>query len=102
MKPTGPLETEPAKETQPSLAALPRWQIVAERLTREFTFPSFAAAIAFVNRIALLAEEQDHHPDIAIHYRRVRIELYTWDAKAITSRDTALAALIDNAFGACK
>ncbi len=102
MKPTVPPETEPAKDTQPSLATLPDWQILDERLTREFTFPSFPSAIAFVDRVAVLAEGRDHHPDIAIHYRRVRIELYTWDTKAITHRDIALASLIDIAFAACK
>ena len=45
------------------------WGVVDEALERTFEFPSFPEAIAFVNRVAEAAEEANHHPDIAVHYR---------------------------------
>ena len=64
-------------------------------LERELTFEDFPAAIAFVNRLAELAEAENHHPDIAISYRRVTIRWTTHSAGGITDRDRELAARTD-------
>ncbi len=61
-------------------------------LEREFVFEGFAAAIDFVNRVAELAEAENHHPDIAVSYRRVTLRWRTHSAAAITDRDRELAA----------
>ena len=61
-------------------------------LEREFELPSFAAAIAFVNRVAELADAENHHPDIAISYKRVTLRWTTHSAGGITDRDRELAA----------
>jgi 4a-hydroxytetrahydrobiopterin dehydratase len=61
-------------------------------LEREFEFDGFREAIAFVNRIAELAEAQDHHPEILIAYRRVRLRWRSHSADAVTERDRELAA----------
>jgi 4a-hydroxytetrahydrobiopterin dehydratase len=68
------------------------WVEVAGALQREFTFESFPAAIEFVNRVAELAEAENHHPDIALSYRRVTLRWRTHSAEAVTDRDRELAA----------
>ncbi|MHB8469542.1 MAG: 4a-hydroxytetrahydrobiopterin dehydratase [Gaiellaceae bacterium] len=60
-------------------------------LEREFTFESFPDAVAFVNRVAVEAEAENHHPDIAISYKRVTLRWTTHSAGGITDRDRALA-----------
>jgi 4a-hydroxytetrahydrobiopterin dehydratase len=61
-------------------------------LEREFRFADFAEALAFVNRVGALAEAEDHHPDIAIHWNRVTLRWWTHVADAVTERDFELAA----------
>jgi pterin-4a-carbinolamine dehydratase len=74
------------------MAAPDGWSEVDGALEREFACDGFAAAIAFVNRVAELAEAENHHPDIAISYRRVTLRWRTHSADAITDRDRELAA----------
>lgn len=64
-------------------------------LERTFELATFAGAIAFVNRVAELAEQADHHPDIAIHYRTVTLRLWTHTRQAITEQDVALAQAVN-------
>ena len=68
------------------------WIDSQDALERTFELPSFRDAIAFVNRVADLAEEADHHPDIAISYRKVTLRWTTHSAGGITERDSELAA----------
>jgi len=68
------------------------WDEVDGALQRQFELPSFAEAIAFVNRVAELAEAENHHPDIAISYKRVTLRWTTHSAGGITKRDRELAA----------
>ena len=68
------------------------WNEVDGALERTFELPSFAEALAFVQRVGELAEAENHHPDIAIHYRRVTLRWWTHTAGGITDRDRALAA----------
>ncbi len=78
-----------------ALESLPGWQREGDALVREYRFKNFREAMAFVNRVAELAEEQRHHPDITIVYNRVRLALSTHEAGGITERDLALAQRID-------
>ena len=71
------------------------WHEVDEALEREFVFDGFPQAIAFVNRVADLAEAENHHPDIAISYKRVTLRWSTHSAGGITDRDRQLAARTD-------
>ena len=71
------------------------WPVVDGALERTFTFADFAGSMAFVNRVAEVAEEANHHPDVAISWNRVTLRLATHSAGAITERDHALAARID-------
>ena len=80
------------------LASLPHWQQAGGALVRTYEFPAFAAAVAFVTRVAEAAEAADHHPDIDIRYRRVRLALSTHDAGGITELDFSLANTADRIF----
>jgi 4a-hydroxytetrahydrobiopterin dehydratase len=63
---------------------------------RDFKFDDFAAAIAFVNSVAEVAEELNHHPDILLHgWNRVRLTLSTHSQGGITDSDFALASRVD-------
>ncbi|MGD0714780.1 MAG: 4a-hydroxytetrahydrobiopterin dehydratase [Gaiellaceae bacterium] len=68
------------------------WQEVDGALERTFEFGSFTDAVAFVNRVAGLAEGENHHPDIALSYRKVTLRWTTHSAGGITERDGELAA----------
>ena len=74
------------------------WGENSERgwLERELEFKDFMAAMEFVNQVAEIAEELNHHPDILIHsWNRVRVASWSHDVKAITDRDHALASRIN-------
>jgi 4a-hydroxytetrahydrobiopterin dehydratase len=73
------------------------WTSRADAIHKDFTFPGFRGAIAFVNRVAERAEAAGHHPDIEIRYHRVSISLSPHDAGGVTEKDVALAAEIDGA-----
>jgi 4a-hydroxytetrahydrobiopterin dehydratase len=73
------------------LKATPGWARAGQELMKTFSFPSFPAAIVFVQRVADAAERANHHPDIDIRYSKVTLKLSTHDAGGLTFRDTALA-----------
>lgn len=76
------------------------WKRRSNQLTKEFEFPSFRDSIVFVNRIATLADDHDHHPDIDVRYDSVTVSLTTHDAGGITEKDLKLAEQIDFATSA--
>jgi 4a-hydroxytetrahydrobiopterin dehydratase len=67
------------------------WSEVDGALERTFQFRDFVESLAFVNRVGELAEAENHHPDIAIHYNRVTLRWWTHTAGGITDRDRELA-----------
>jgi 4a-hydroxytetrahydrobiopterin dehydratase len=72
------------------------WTREGSAIVREWTLADFAAALAFVNRVAALAEAANHHPDILLHgWNRVRLELSTHSQGGLTEADFALAREID-------
>lgn len=83
-----------APEIEDVLRAHPEWKLKDGKLVREWTFGNFVEAMAFVNRIAAIAEDAGHHPDIDIRYNRVSLALVSHDAGGITERDAAMAARI--------
>ncbi len=83
-------------EIQVRLADLEGWNTSEGAIEREWKLDDFAAAIAFVNRVAELAERANHHPDILIHgWNKVRLTLSTHSEGGLTESDFALAASID-------
>lgn len=77
-------------EIRKRLASLTGWEI-----RKVYTFADFKASMAFVNRVAALADKMDHHPDILINYSRVTLTLSSHDAGGLTERDFRLAGQID-------
>jgi len=71
------------------------WPEIDGRLYRDFTFADFAQAFAFMERVAVLAEELDHHPDWSNSWNKVTISLVSHDVGRITERDHRLASAID-------
>ena len=78
-----------------ALARLPGWRRAGRALEQTYRFADFRAALVFVNRVGELAERQNHHPDIAIHYSEVTLTVWSHDAGGVTARDTTLAEAID-------
>jgi 4a-hydroxytetrahydrobiopterin dehydratase len=81
-------------EIASSLLRCPGWQRRGSEITRTFSFADFKESMAFVNRVAALADAMDHHPDIDIRYSKVTLTLTTHDAFGLTARDFALAEQI--------
>ena len=80
---------------QRELGSLPGWSRRGGTLQKTFAFPTFPAAIAFVNRVAEAAEAMEHHPDLDIRYTKVAAALSTHSAGGITQLDLDLARRMD-------
>jgi 4a-hydroxytetrahydrobiopterin dehydratase len=78
-----------------ALASLPGWQRHGESITRTYQFKSFPVAMKFVNAVADLAEQAQHHPDLDIRRNQVVLGLSTHDAGGLTQKDFALARQCD-------
>ena len=86
-------------EITAALETLPGWSRAGDEIVKTFACESFAAAIAFVVRVGFLAERADHHPDIDVRWRNVRIALSTHSEHGLTNRDLDLAAEIEQLGG---
>ena len=73
-----------------------QWNEIDNTITKTFKFNSYLDGIDFVNAVANVAEQENHHPDISIGYCKVTISLTTHDAGTITEKDYKLAKLIDD------
>ena len=91
--PAAPLLSD--AEIASRLAALPDWRLTDGRLTRTVRTRDFRAALKLVTRIADSADEQNHHPDVAIHWNVVTLTLWTHASGGITERDFRLADVIE-------
>ena len=74
-------------EVDQALSTLPGWERAGDEVVKTYELPSFPAAIAFVTRIGFLAEKADHHPDLDIRWRKVKVALSTHDPGGITEKD---------------
>jgi 4a-hydroxytetrahydrobiopterin dehydratase len=88
----------------PDLAVLHKqvseWQVVNEHhIVRQFKFPDFKQALAFVNRVGQLAEEQGHHPDILLAWGKAEITFWTHKIDGLTESDFIMAAKVDQLAG---
>jgi 4a-hydroxytetrahydrobiopterin dehydratase len=84
-----------SKEIKEAIKDLPAWEVEGKNIERTFEFEDFAQAIDFVNGIAELAEEADHHPDFDVRYNKVRVVLSTHSKGGLTDMDFDLAEKID-------
>jgi 4a-hydroxytetrahydrobiopterin dehydratase len=93
---TPPIDPDTAREM---LEQVPGWELGDNKLTRRFKFRDFREAMAFVNRVADLAEGEGHHPDIHISWNRVRLDLTTHAIKGLSDNDFIMAARTNELVG---
>ncbi len=95
--------TLPPAEIDRLLQQVPGWSVVQPdghlTLTRTFRFKGFLPGVELVNRIAQVAEEEGHHPDLHLSYGSLRVDLTTHAAGGLTENDFVLAAKIDRLQG---
>ncbi len=91
--PTAPALTE--SQIQEGLKNLRGWELKEGAIVKLYKFKDFKGALGFVNRVADLAEEADHHPDILIRYNKVTLTLVTHSAGGLTEKDFRLAHEVD-------
>lgn len=94
------MDTLDATTIRTALADLDGWELDGDAIRRELTFDGFRDAIDFIVRIADLADEANHHPELTNVYNRVEVVLTSHDAGGVTQRDLDLAAAIDGAVDA--
>ena len=88
------------EEVAAAVAELTHWDGDAQGIYRRVELPSFRAAVEAVGRIADIAEEMDHHPDLDIRYDTLRVAVVTHDAGGVTELDLELARRVDALFPA--
>lgn len=81
------------------LQELPGWQLKGGKLNQEWSFANFSEAFGFMSRVALLAEQMDHHPEWSNVYNRVTIDLVSHDVDGISQRDVLMAQAISQLGG---
>jgi 4a-hydroxytetrahydrobiopterin dehydratase len=89
------MDTLNQEQIEAALGELEDWGFQGEALTRTFRFADFVHAIGFVEHLAEVAEERQHHPDIDIRYNKVTLHLSTHSAGGVTMRDVELAEAIE-------
>jgi 4a-hydroxytetrahydrobiopterin dehydratase len=89
---TEPLSIEQARKLGEQI---PGWEIDDKHIEKTFTFENFAQAMEFANKIAKIAEEENHHPELHISWGKVRVELYTHKIGGLSENDFVLAAKIN-------
>ena len=82
-------------EISARMADIPDWARDGDAMSRTVRFDTFADGIDFISRLAPVADDADHHPDIDIRYRNVKFALTSHDSGGITDRDFTMAAKID-------
>lgn len=91
---TPPLTSQKIQNLQGQLSS--PWRVLEnKKILRKYTFKDFTAAMRFVNKVAELAEHEGHHPDIAIHYNRVTLELWTHAIGGLSENDFIVAEKIN-------
>jgi len=83
-------------EVKDRLSKMGGWEREGDALVHEFEFANFVGSVDFVNRITPIAEEMNHHPDLAISWNKVTVSLSTHSEGGITENDFQLAAKIDS------
>jgi 4a-hydroxytetrahydrobiopterin dehydratase len=87
----------PDDEVREGLATLPGWTLVENRIEKAFRFPGYCQTIAFVNAVAFIAQGEDHHPDLSVHYDRCIVAFSTHSAGGVTQNDIICATRIEGA-----
>jgi len=89
-----PLNTEEIKHFKKNV--MDDWKVKDnKKIRKEFPFENFKRSMAFAQNVALIADKEDHHPDMCIHYSKVEVELSTHKIGGLSENDFILAAKID-------
>ena len=87
-----------AAEIAAHLAALPGWTMQDQRIEKRFVFSAYHQTLAFVNAVAWIAERENHHPDLSVHYDQCVVAYATHSAGGVTLNDIICAAKIERLF----
>lgn len=85
-----------ASETGRHLRALPGWTLEGNAIEKTFRFADYPATITFVNAVAAIAQREDHHPDLSVHYDHCTVTWSTHSAGGVTMNDIVCAAQVDD------
>ncbi len=88
----GKLEINKIKEY---MLLVENWFLVGDTIRKDYKFKNFKESMSFVNKVADIAEEEGHHPDLSISYDKVNVSLTTHAAKGLTENDFVMAAKIN-------
>ena len=88
-------ESLPQDQIEKNLGEVPNWKLSEKMIGREFEFKDFKEAMTFVNNVADLAETEGHHPDITIHWNKVKLDLWTHSVDGLTENDFIVASKIN-------
>lgn len=83
------------EEVAEGLLSLPEWSVVEGQITRTFSFPTYKDGIVFAVAVGHLADKMDHHPDIYIGYKQVRLAVNTHSVEGLSPYDLELARRVD-------
>jgi 4a-hydroxytetrahydrobiopterin dehydratase len=92
---TGGREVLSPDDIAQRLQSLAGWSVQDGKLVKSYAFPDFVSAVAFVDRLTIVAEAQNHHPDLVVGWGKVTVQLSSHDVGGITTRDLRLAAALD-------
>jgi 4a-hydroxytetrahydrobiopterin dehydratase len=88
-----------ATEIVTRLSTLPGWKLTGDgpdvAIEKTYTFDNYYETISFVNAVAFVANAQDHHPDLSVHYSRCVVRFNTHDVKGLSETDFECAAMVD-------
>jgi len=87
--------TPPISEANDLLKQTPGWELMDNKISKKFKFKDFVEAMAFVNKVAELAESEGHHPDIAVSWNKVTLTLWTHAIGGLSENDFIVAAKVN-------
>ena len=91
-KPCEGIDPLSSRDVEEALKDLPGWTFKNGSIEREFRFPTYKAGLDFAHAVGTIADEQDHHPDMVIGWRRVRVTWSTHSIKGLSGNDLIMAA----------
>lgn len=89
-------------EAKKYLKEVDNWNLSGNKITKRLVFRDFVVLIKFVNKLALLAEKENHHPDFTVHYNKLDFEIWTHAINGLSENDFILAAKIDKLYNKFK
>lgn len=97
----GPGHRLSAEDIQRFLQALPGWALIenGQAIRKSFKFDDYYRTIAFVNALAFIANREDHHPDLSVHFNRAEVRFSTHDVGGLSENDFICAAKADRLLG---